>query len=128
MGIFFAAIRKPLAAVFTEDPAVLADLDAFMLILAAAQPFLGAHFTLAGALRGAGATLWPLVAAFVGNWCVRVPLVWTLGYALRWDVVWLWVALVADHIVRTIWMLSVFRSRVWVPRSLRGGGAGVRMP
>lgn len=120
LGILFALIRIPLAASFTRDPEVLANLDAFMLIVALAQPFLGVHFTLAGALRGAGATLWPLVAAFFGNWCVRVPMVWILGYALRWDVAWLWVALVTDHMVRTMWMVLVFRSHVWVPPALRG--------
>lgn len=119
LGVFFAAIRKPLAAAFTDDPAVLAGLDSFMLIVALAQPFLGIHFTLAGALRGAGATLWPLLSAFFGNWCVRVPMVWVLGYALRWDVMWLWIAMVTDHAVRTAWMLIVFRSRLWVPAALR---------
>ncbi len=119
LGVLFVAIRKPLAAAFTDDPAVLDGLDSFMLIVALSQPFLGIHFTLAGALRGAGATLWPLLSAFVGNWCVRVPMVWILGYALHWDVAWLWIAMVADHTVRTGWMLVVFRSRVWVPATLR---------
>ncbi len=119
LGVLFTAIRKPLAAAITDDPAVLEGLDSFMLIVALAQPFLGVHFTLAGALRGAGATMWPLIAAFFGNWCVRVPMVWVLGYALRWDVMWLWVAMVTDHMVRTGWMLLVFRSRVWVPAALR---------
>jgi putative MATE family efflux protein len=119
LGVVFALIRKPLAAAFTDDPAVLAGLDSFMLIVALAQPFVGIHFTLAGALRGAGATLWPLLSAFFGNWCVRVPMVWTLGYALHWDVMWLWIAMVTDHIVRTGWMLVVFRSGVWVPVALR---------
>ena len=52
------------------------NLMPFMLMLAIAQPFMGAHFTLGGVLRGAGDTLTPLVGAAVGNWGFRVPLAW----------------------------------------------------
>ena len=52
----------------------LDSLRAAMLLLGISQPFLGVHFTLAGALRGAGDTVTPLWSATLGNWVFRVPL------------------------------------------------------
>ncbi|HEY2733767.1 MAG TPA: MATE family efflux transporter, partial [Polyangiales bacterium] len=74
LGSLFIFCRVAIAHWFTEDPAVVAALDPFILLLGLGLPFLVTHFTLAGALRGAGDTLTPLWAAAVSNWGIRVPL------------------------------------------------------
>jgi len=119
LGIGFAVFRQPLAQIFSDDAAVLQGLDSFMLVLALAQPLLGVHFTLGGALRGAGYTVSPLLAAAVGNWVLRVPLAFAFGKWLELDVVWLWFALVADHALRAVWMVGSFRAGRWLPAELR---------
>jgi Na+-driven multidrug efflux pump len=102
---------------------VLTTLDSFMLVLALAQPLLGIHFTLGGALRGAGDTVSPLLAAAVGNWLLRVPLAVCFGSWLHLNLVWLWFALVADHALRALWMVGAFRRERWLPEELRPAGA-----
>ncbi len=99
LGVVFALGRGPLARVFTDDAGVLAELDPFMLTLALTQPLLGLHFTLSGALRGAGDTVSPLLAAAIGNWALRVPLAYAFSHSGK-PVVWMWYALVFDHIAR----------------------------
>jgi MATE family, multidrug efflux pump len=69
------------------------------MMLAIAQPFMGAHFTLAGVLRGAGDTVTPLVGAAVGNWGLRVPLA-ALASHVNASLSWVWAALIADHLAR----------------------------
>jgi putative MATE family efflux protein len=112
LGILFAWLRVPLAEMFTDDVAVIAALSPFMLALAAAQPFLQMHFTLAGAHKGAGDTITPLIAAVIGNWGIRVPMAILIGGVLELDVVWIWASLIFDHVSRALWLgFSFLRGR-----------------
>ncbi len=116
LGVVFAVNRTPLAELFTDDPVVVDALGPFMLTLALAQPFLQLHFTLGGAHRGAGDTWTPLVAATVGNWLFRVPL--ALACAIWWEtsVVWIWIAIVFDHVSRAAWLTISFARQRWLYR------------
>lgn len=115
LGVVFATAREPLARVFTDDAGVLAELGPFMLTLALTQPLLGFHFTIAGALRGAGDTVTPLLGAAIGNWAFRVPLAWAFSHA-GLPVVWMWVALVFDHVARAALVGVVFVRGRWRQR------------
>jgi len=96
---------------------VLAELGPFMLTLALTQPLLGFHFTLAGALRGAGDTVTPLVAATTGNWAFRVPLAMAFTHA-GLPVVWMWIVLVFDHVARATIVGIVFVRGRWQQKDL----------
>ncbi len=119
LGLLCAFYRLPLARLFTDDLAVVAALGPFMLVLALGQPFLQLHFALGGAHRGAGDTWTPLHAALWGNWGVRIPLAIFFAGGLGLDVVWVWLALVADHVVRSIHLGLSFVSGRWRERGLR---------
>lgn len=116
LGLLFAAGRVPLAKIFTNDAGVVAELGPFMLILALAQPLMGLHFTLGGALRGAGDTMTPLVAATLGNWALRVPIAFVCATVLDTPVIWLWLALVFDHLARASWLMIAFQRGAWKQR------------
>jgi putative MATE family efflux protein len=116
LGLVFALGRAPLARVFTDDPGVLAEMGPFLLTLALTQPLLGFHFTVSGALRGAGDTVTPLLAAAIGNWAFRVPLAWAFSQA-GLPVVWMWVALVFDHVARAVLVGVVFVRGRWQERA-----------
>lgn len=119
LGVVCAIGREPLARVFTDDASVLAEMGPFMLTLALTQPLLGFHFTVAGALRGAGDTVTPLLAAAIGNWAFRVPLAWAFSHA-GWPVTWMWIALVFDHAARAAWVGTVFVRGRWQHRRPAG--------
>ena len=114
LGIPFAFARRPLAQFFTSDPAVIEGLDFFLISLALAQPFLQAHFALAGAHRGAGDTWMPMVASFVSNWGIRVPFVLLFADGLGWSIEWAWIAIIIDHAVRAAWLTLTFRRGRWL--------------
>ncbi|HXX48341.1 MAG TPA: MATE family efflux transporter [Myxococcota bacterium] len=110
--VVFALLRTTLAESFTHDPEVIPQLESFMILLGAAQPFLSVHFTLSGALRGAGDTTTPLWSAIFGNWIFRVPL--ALGVVhLHLPVVWVWGTVVFDHVTRAVWLTWSFRRERW---------------
>lgn len=111
--VVFALLRKTLAEGFTDDAEVIAVLEPFMLLLGLAQPFLGVHFTLAGALRGAGDTVTPLWSATLGNWVFRVPLALLVAKVFHADVVWVWGTVLFDHVTRAIWLTLAFRRERW---------------
>jgi putative MATE family efflux protein len=117
VGLVFVFLRGPLAAAFTRDQHIASALEPFMLMLAIAQPFMGAHFTLAGVLRGAGDTLTPLIGAAVGNWGFRVPLAWLAAHVYGAAVTWVWTALIADHASRMFINGSVFLWGRWSTRT-----------
>jgi putative MATE family efflux protein len=122
LGVVFIASRVALAHVFTHDPAVVKALDPFILLLGVALPFLVTHFTLAGALRGAGDTLTPLWAAAIGNWVFRVPLGYVSSQVLHLSLVWVWSIMLIDHFARSVWLTYSFRNGDWHLRV----GAGTR--
>ncbi len=99
LGVLFLFLRTPLAVAFAGDARIAECLAPFMMMLAIAQPFMGAHFTLAGVLRGSGDTVTPLVGAAVGNWGLRVPLAALASHASA-GLSWVWAALIADHFSR----------------------------
>jgi Na+-driven multidrug efflux pump len=101
---------------------VVDDLAPFMLMLALAQPFMGAHFTLGGVLRGAGDTVTPLIGAAVGNWGFRVPLAWLFTREFGTRLVWVWAALIADHLARLAVNGAAFLGGAWARRT----GATIR--
>jgi putative MATE family efflux protein len=117
LSFVFLFLRAPLAAAFTSDTQVAADLAPFMFMLALAQPFMGAHFTLGGVLRGAGDTVTPLIGAAVGNWGFRVPLAWIFARTLGAHLVWVWAALIVDHLARLAINGTVFLRGRWAHRT-----------
>ncbi len=120
LGSIFFFLRSPLAHAFTSDDRVAENLMPFMMMLAISQPFMGAHFTLGGVLRGAGDTLTPLFGAAVGNWGFRVPLAWLFSRTLGAGLIWVWAALIADHFARMLVNGAVFVRGRW---SLRTGAS-----
>jgi putative MATE family efflux protein len=117
LAVMFFLLRGPLARAFTSDDRVAEDLMPFMMMLAIAQPFMGAHFTLGGVLRGAGDTVTPLVGAAVGNWGFRVPLAWLFTRMFGHQLIWVWAALIADHCARMAINGLAFLEGRWARRT-----------
>jgi putative MATE family efflux protein len=113
LGIACGLAREPLARFVVDDAATVAALAPFLLCLAWTQPFLQAHFALGGAHRGAGDTFTPFLAATAGNWALRVPLACLFAFVLELPLVWVWYALVFDHVTRTVWLSWSFRRGAW---------------
>lgn len=116
LGTVFVALRNPMASLFTDDPAVIAALDPFILLLGIALPFLVTHFTLGGALRGAGDTMTPLKSAALGSWGFRVPLGYLFAEVLHLPLFWVWAIMLCDHMARAAWLLWSFHFGSWHER------------
>src|SRR5206468_3958445 len=112
-GVLIFAAARPIARLFVDDAAVVADTVSFIRLLAACQPLMALDFTLGGALRGAGDTRSPPVAVFLGFYVCRLGFAWLVTFALGLGVGWLWLALVGDYLARSVLKGARFRSGVW---------------
>ncbi len=72
-AVAFLAIPRLLVALFTNDPAVIADGSLYLRVIAFAQIGQTFEIILEGALAGAGYTLWPQIASTTLT-LLRVPL------------------------------------------------------
>ncbi len=97
----------------TDGSALIAEASRALPWLALSQPFMAVAVVLAQALRGAGDTRSPVVAAVVGGFAVRVGLAWWLGTRLGLGVRAVWIASAVDWMVRTAWLASVFTAGRW---------------
>lgn len=112
-GVVIFVAARPIAALFVDDPEVVARTVVFIQVLAAVQPLMALDFTLGGALRGAGDTRFPLYVVLIGFYACRLSFGYAATHVFQWDLFWLWFALVPDYIVRCLLKTSRFQSNRW---------------
>jgi MATE family multidrug resistance protein len=96
--VFFIAPR-PLIALYTTDPRVMAVGPSLLWVAAAFQVFDGIQTVSTGALRGLGETRVPMVANFIGYWILGLPLGLSLCFLVHWGIFGLWIGLTVALIV-----------------------------
>jgi putative MATE family efflux protein len=110
LGLLFAVFATPLMRAFTSDARVSALGAGCLVAIAAAQPGWAIGDVLAGGLRGAGNTVFPMLANVVTLWLAVL-----LGFVgVRWaggDLLWTWWAFTLATPVGTV--AIVWRFRRW---------------
>jgi putative MATE family efflux protein len=104
------AFSERFAAVFSHDPAVIAEGARYLRIAALSQVGICAEIVLEGALGGAGFTLPPMLASTAIT-ASRIPLAaWA---AARYGVVGIWWTITLTALLRAIAMLGIWRAGRW---------------
>ena len=107
------AFGDPIAGIFVNDPASR-DLSAqFVRVAAASVVALGIDGSITGALRGAGDTRVPFLAALAGLYLVALPLAWLGTVVPALGITGLLLALLAETAVPMVVNLRRFRSNRW---------------
>ncbi|KPU43080.1 multidrug resistance protein NorM [Oxobacter pfennigii] len=119
MGLIFILFSYPMALLYTKDLEVAAMAGMVLKIMALAQPGQSTQLTLAGALRGAGDTKYPLYASFLGIWVFRVGIAYILVNVLHFGLIGAWVALTLDQYTRSAIIYLRYRSGKWKYIKLR---------
>jgi putative MATE family efflux protein len=110
-ALVLVAAEPWVAAAFTDDPGVRAQVRSIWLLFALMQPLAGAVFALDGILIGAGDSryiMWAMVAA-----AAVFALVDVLVVAFGWGLRGVWIGLVAFVAARLATLLPRFRGRRW---------------
>jgi MATE family multidrug resistance protein len=98
-ALAFLTAPRPLIAVYTTDPQVMAVGPALLGLAAAFQIFDGVQTVCTGALRGLGETRSPMLANLVGYWALGLPLGFVLCFVLKWGIYGLWIGLTVALVV-----------------------------
>lgn len=100
VGLNFVLFSHPMARLYNKETEVVALAGTVLKILALALPGQSTQLSIAGALRGAGDTMYPLYASAFGIWVFRVVVAYIFVHVFGWGLVGAWVALVLDQTVR----------------------------
>jgi multidrug resistance protein, MATE family len=92
-GLVFVTLSKPIARLFTPDPAVIAVGSSLLLVAAAFQLFDGLQTVATGALRGSGDTRTPMLANLVAYWFIGLPFGYVLCFRFGFGALGIWIGL-----------------------------------
>lgn len=113
MAFIFVFFGKYIAWLYTDDLNVVMLSALVLKIYAIAQPFQSTQFVLAGGLRGAGDTAYPLYSTMIGMWGGRVILGWFFVNVMHWGLVGAWIGMCLDQMARGVLIWLRFRSGRW---------------
>ncbi len=103
------------AAIFSHDPAVIAEATRYLRIAAISQLGIGAEIVLEGALGGAGHTLAPMLTS-TSITALRIPLAtWAAG---RYGSSGLWWTISLTALARAVGMMAIWRAGRWKRTSI----------
>lgn len=102
-----------IARLYTSDPEVVRQTATVLKIIGLVQPAQSTQFILAGGLRGAGDTKWPLYSTFVGIWGVRVVVGYVLVTFFHLGLIGAWMGMALDQLTRSAVIMGRFRRGQW---------------
>ena len=112
MGVFFFVAAEPIMRVSAPQENRQEIIDAgvaALRVIAFAQPFQAIGFVLAGALRGAGDTRWPMFSTGIAMWVFRIPLAYVLAITLDFGLAGVYLAMGLDNGI--LMALNIWRWR-----------------
>ena len=113
MSLFIFFGSKNLAEFYSTEPEIIQNTMIALTIVAFVQPFQSHQLITSGALRGAGDTVWPLIAIFVGSVLIRVSLGYVFVNLLYLGLAGAWYAVFIDQFIRWLIILFRFKSGKW---------------
>ena len=113
MSLFIFFGSKTLAEFYSTDTEIIRNTMIALTIVAFVQPFQSHQLITSGALRGAGDTVWPLIAIFVGSILIRVSLGYIFVNIVGLGLAGAWYAVFIDQFIRWLIILFRFKSGKW---------------
>jgi len=113
MAIILFVFGPQLVGLYTQNPEIIRKSSDALKIIAVVQPFQSSQLILAGALRGAGDTIWPLVSTFIGVLGIRVVLGYIFVIKFEFGLSGAWVAVFIDQFIRWLLIYSRYRTGKW---------------
>ena len=104
-------VGEAMMKLFTTDPDVIAIGQDYLVIVSVFYIFFAAMFTYTGLLRGAGATMIPMVISLLTLWLIRVPL--SAYMASFMGVNGIWWALPVSWVIGLVATWAYYRSGRW---------------
>ncbi len=113
-GLSFFMIFMPyyLVRIFSDDADVIQEASLYLRVVGLSQIPLAFSFVLSGALRGAGDSKKVLHINIISLWVLRIIPAFVLTWYFE-DIIYVYIAMIADTTFKAIWLWRRFSSRVW---------------
>jgi putative MATE family efflux protein len=113
LGMLLFLAARPVAGLFSNDPATIRLAVHYLRILAVAQPFFMIAVVLSGALRGGGDTRYPMWVSLFAGWIFLLPIAYWLAVGLGWGPEAAWVAQGGNYAISALLVALRFRGGRW---------------
>jgi putative MATE family efflux protein len=113
VGAILVLIPEYISMVFTTDQDVVVIAAFYLFIMGFSEPALGAIFTFAGGMRGAGYTKVPMYINFVGMIVIRLALIYLLAFPLGLGLNGIFIAITIEIFIRAFLFYIVFLKGDW---------------
>ncbi len=118
MGVLLFFFGNPIMHLFSNDPTIDRVGTDALRVIALSQPFQALGQVMAGSLRGAGDTRFPMVTTGLAVWLVRLPFGWLFGVPLHGGLPGLYISNVLDSAARAVATYARFQRSAWHKRRL----------
>lgn len=125
-GALIMLAAGPIAAIFTNDPAVIAESETFLRVAALSFGFIGVMRAYTGGFRGAGKTMIAAVISVLTLGLIRLPVAWVAAGVV--GSLGLWLAFPASNVLGGIIAYLWFKRGTWRGTSLTESGPGPDVP
>ena len=113
MALIIFVLAEKIAAVFTSDPAVLAETVRYLRFNMLSEPFMALSVVLGGGLQGAGDTKGTMWIVGTAMWLIRLPLAFLLALVLGYGATGVWIAMIVSMFIQGILMVRRFHGGKW---------------
>ena len=120
-GTILFLIPGLMMSLFTPDPAVIALGIPILRIVAVSEPVYGLGIILEGVFNGVGDTRAPLVISLTTMWGIRILFTFICVKILHLGLVPVWLCMVANNVIRGIWLWIRYRRGAWIRSALQIG-------
>ena len=120
-AIFIMAVSKPIISTYNVSEETVKIAGQLMAAISLIIIFHATNSIMTkGVLRGGGDTKMLMLADNVFLWVLSIPLGCLAGFVFHWPAFWIYVALKADDIVKTIWCVGRLKSEKWIKKISTG--------
>ena len=117
VGIVLVIFPEYLASFFTQERETIEQAALYLRLVGISQIPLAITFVFSGALRGAGATKTTLKINTLSLWLFRI--IPSYGVmVMGWEIVWVYVAMSIETMIKGGWFWIVYRKKEWLNRSI----------
>ncbi len=114
VGLLFALGSHLIAQWYINDVAVAMLAAGVLRIMALGMPGIAIQQTIGATLRGAGDSMFPLVASILGIWVFRVLVAPLFIYTFGWGLTGAWLSIVLDQTTRASVVYARFAGGKWM--------------
>lgn len=118
LSLMFVIFPREIIRIFSGSEEVTSLGVSYLIAAAVAEPFTALSIVMAGGLRGAGETKYPLYYTIITQWIIRLPLAYIIAFPLGFGAKGAWWALAISSVIQGLLTTNKFREGEWKKREV----------